>query len=513
MKNLFIVVILTLCTLLLNGQKKIKDFDIKWGENVRDGNYIISDVIGKNNDNIFLIKSRTNKTSYDSKVKIAKINGEGDQLKVGRILDITNNHQYQFSFQLNSKLFVCMSEINPREKTISLYANEVDTETCGLKEGKKLIGKLKFEGAGKLVNNVFFHTMSEDSSKIAIFYKTTRRYKIKGSAFEFVVLNSELEELNRDDVYLKYGKDAVFQLRDYIVDNNGNFFMLGAISFMEGNVAIKKQSDIKFFDIMAFYKNKENYNQKIELENKLITQMKLKTSGNSLFGIGFYSEQLDKYQMAGVFSIKYNISEKKLISTKINDFSLELMNSNLSERIQKRNKRIQDKYGDLELKYLKIRELHNTAGGIVVVCEENNLYEAHYYDILVFKIDNNNEMNWIYKLPKRQYKGKYCSFLTLKNNNNVYVLFNDTYENVTKEKDKIYGFDFYVKDKYIAAYKINEEGNIQRYVVESNSKMGDLFFKPLISSQLNENEAIIICSGSSGNYVLNKGGVLKFNFN
>lgn len=511
MKKIYtIILLLALSFNFLFGQKMIQDFQTSWANEKLPKKYTFEKAIGSINGYSYIAaKNSSTLRIYD---KIIKINEKGVKVKIGKELNTSVNEQYHFAFQVNNKIIVCISEINTRDNTINLYASELDLETCNLKEGKKLIGQLEFEGGEKYLRDVFFYTISPDSSKIAVFYKTSKKEILKNPPFEYVVLDTNLQVLNANKIYLNYG-DCLYNVADYSVDNNGNFFLMGSAKFYEGSGPVTVAGDIRFFDVLIYDVKGKQSNFKIELEDKLLTKMKMTTHNGFLYCMGFYSKLPQEDRMAGTITYKYDISDKKLISKDINDFSIELMTTGFSEKLTKRAEKRQLKRGDLELLYLEIREIYTVSDGIIAVCNEHSYYKGSKKDMLVFKIDFDNMLKWTKKLRRTELGTQYSQTFILNNGDDIYMLFNDSDKNIFKNKKFFLGihyFDVSHRDVCIAALKIDKDGNYNKYVVERNANLNSTYFIPDLASQIADNKAIILTKNLQTRKSIYKIGIIEF---
>src|SRR6478609_9232307 len=172
MKGLF--VLLFIFSFLGYSVAQTLDFKVKWGKEFKaSSKSSLNDIVGHDANGIYVVKERyrgamaggTDFTleHFDNNFSPTKsfdldIEEDGKEAKVDYLLHLKN------------KIFLFYSVADRKTKVNTLFVKEVDKTTLQLKEEKKKIGEINYEGKSKKNTGEFFFRISRDSSKVMVVY-------------------------------------------------------------------------------------------------------------------------------------------------------------------------------------------------------------------------------------------------------------------------------------------------------------------------------------------------------
>lgn len=365
---------------------------------------------------------------------------------------------------INDKIIVFFSFQNEAKKTHYLFSRSVNAATLELNDDTKMIADLDYSGISKYKRTSVQYEVSEDESKIMFFYTVLNK---KGEPLRFAVLvyDNELNLIWRNNVSPKF-ETGVFSYKQFRVDNNADVYLLGAHYadkknyYESANFKDKGffSKDTYFTDVPNFtyqlYKfsnkgAKEVY-ENISLESKFIRSMSFTAHDGKVLINGVYSNP-QTISARGAFSFYYDVSTGKKTAFSSKEFSADLMEQGFSEKELNRFKRsIDDKteydpfdYIISDVKTLSDGSKYYTAEQFIIGTKvENNgkqiTYSTIYLynDVFVISLKNNNSIDNIEKISKRQYSlntARFNSFIDFEKNGNLYFIYN-----TIKNKDTMF---------------------------------------------------------------------------
>lgn len=365
---------------------------------------------------------------------------------------------------IKDKIFIFFSFQNEAEKMHYLFSRSVNPVTLELNDDTKMIADLDYSGISKYKRTSVQYEVSEDESKIMFFYTVLSK---NGEPLRFAVqvYDNELNLIWRNNVSPKF-EIGVFSYKQFRVDNNADVYLLGAHYtdkknyYESANFKDKGffSKDTYFTDVPNFtyqlYKfsnkgAKEEY-ENIGLESKFIRSMSFTAYDGKVLINGVYSNP-KTISARGVFSFYYDVSTGKKTAVSSKEFSTDLIENGFSEKELNRFKRsIDDKteYDPFDYIISNVKTLNDgskyfTAEQFIIGTKvENNgkqiTYSTIYLynDVFVIRLKNDNSINNIEKISKRQYSlntARFNSFIDFEKNGNLYFIYN-----TIKNKDTMF---------------------------------------------------------------------------
>ncbi len=391
--------------------------------------------------------------------------------------------------QLGEKFYYLFESINKKEDTKSVYVREVLTADCSL--GKQ---SLLFTSDGDVANGAksesigywgvksgapFSVHKSFDNSKIMINYR--RKPVIKSDAVNhdllgFFVYNASMELIWGREVKMPFTEKEINNLA-YTVSTDGTVYMMAFH---------REQQNFQLITIPA---SGELTTKVIESEDFMFNNLYMKENKDGNIGfLGYYANGLDYKFWEGKLSFNTNgiryfelSKEGKVLKSKNIEFPLELINQYVSKRQQnKNNNREED--GNAGIRDVVLRQFTvNPDGSVFILGEQyyyltkrdaqtfRTSYSFYYQDLVATKLNADGEVQWMKKLPKRQFgtTGKGGMGISyLEGNGAHYILFLDNVKNANIDSDDVPDTHVDGKGGYLTAYKVDDAtGNFSKHTL------------------------------------------------
>lgn len=296
---------------------------------------------------------------------------------------------------LDDRFVVFYSYLDKKAKEFTLFAKSFD-KTNGKQIGnRKDIYTIPVEKKSR--KGDFTVLVSENSSRI--FIKHIAYYKkLKKDIIHFTLLGQGLETLFQH----KIDEEAEWP-NSYIVDNDGSIYY---IKYRDSDLFVGS------FDANRDY---EKWEEKINFAN--IGEMSLHNLEFNINSKGDFtitglvstkSGEKNKQKISGSLFIKIDRESKEQKVAKVNEFSEEFFEQFRSKRDIKK-----ERQGDVQYNFTFENVLDKEDGGVIMSME--SYYQIDYYnngnhtgrsveygDILLMNFDNEGNMLWANRVPKRQ---------------------------------------------------------------------------------------------------------------
>ena len=478
MLRLNILICFTLIVLGISAQPKLStDFKISLSEP-----YKVVDARNKqyfSDNNGFCYSIKTN----EANVIVQKFDVQNmKEVARNEYKDTPPYHKAIDVVQSEDKFYYLYESINKKEDTKSVYVREFLTQDCSL--GKE---RILFTSEGDVANGPateaigywgvkggppFTVHKSYDDSKIMINYR--RKPLLKSDAANhdllgFFVFDSSLEMIWGREVKMPYTEKEMNNLA-YTVGTNGTVYMMSL------------HREEKNFQLLTIPEAGELTTKVIESEDFMFKNLYMKENKEGNIGfLGYYANGLDfKFWEGNWGKLSFNTNgiryfelskAGEVLKSKNIDFPLELINQYQSGRQQKKNKN-REKDGDAGIRDVKLREFSINPDGSVFILGEQYYYTSsynaqsyrttytfHYQDLVATKLNAEGEVQWMKKLPKRQFgtsgKGG-MGIAYLENNASHYILFLDNVKNANIGINEVPEKHVNGKGGYLTAYKIDD---------------------------------------------------------
>ena len=518
-------------------QSKSQKVDVLWGNENKatKKSATLSDIVGYDDTGIYtIITKRKGSFSYDSKITIEHYNKAMNQTKSseldmkyqGKMMD------YESILQMNEELYLFTSFNDRNTKRKKLFVQQISRKTLQLVDKQRKVGELDYsKGKGidvwsalmrsSMLNKetginkgAFYITVSRDSSKVLVYYNMQNKRGDKDQ-FGLNVFDLGMNPLWEKVVTLPYAEE-LFSVQGFEIDNAGNVHLLGLI-YYDGLKSRKKDEKPNFkYQILSYY----------DQGNKLI-EYPIKTSGKFLRDMtialnddqdiicaGFYSEQ-GTYKIIGSYFLKIDAETKEITSKSFNEFGMDFITQNMTEREEKKTEKRAEKGKDVGLySYALDKIILRQDGGAVLIGEQyyirvvtnysNNgngssnrsrTYHYIYNDIIAVNMAPNGEIDWTEKIAKRQSSrndgGFYSSYATSVVRDKLYFIFNDNPKNLFyKGEGKVENYRPNSKESLVVLVELDGNGKQRREALFS-AKEAEIRTRPKVCEQISTDELVL----------------------
>jgi len=399
--------------------------------------------------------------------------------------------EYETFFFIKDKLFLLGTDYSKKQKTLTLFAAEVDKNTGELSGDWQEITSWQKEEKSEDIN--FRVTYSGDSSKMVLVSSIEGKEKNNYEVREF---DLNLKPVGKPIAITNEFDPKTFQLEDVLYTNNGNVVMVGRrYEFEEGKK--KKAKFLQFVDYnVRIYNNSGKQIKEIntDINSKwLISSKVLQIPSKELVLAAFYSDAKKGKEINGMLVQRINAETGEIISSNQQEINTSMISaieedngdddgndeSRKERKEREKLEKIQNEEDGLS-KYMRFRNfIYTPDNGLVILAEKYDSYmyantsyspgsgtmpgrwTTTYYqvyecgDLLMSKIDAKGAINWLHIAPKQQreviqtssggnYGGFsmgasffaggfnwpfYAGFGTLANANTINIIFNDHKKN------------------------------------------------------------------------------------
>lgn len=429
----------------------LKDkLEIEWGAESKSSMRLRpSDYIGNINGNGYMLKTKA-KMGKSGVFFIEVIDDRMNVVKTSELVLETKTDDLDFErvFIFDDKLYVGASLRNGAKKRKTLFVQELDSETLTPVDAFKKISEFSYEDGSKRNSGSFRSSFNQDSTLIMILYDIPGG-KSDRERFGIEVFDKELELVWKKDITLPY-KEADFSVIDYEMDIAGNAYVLGRRVVDKSG----KKEEVEL-EVLKYSPDEEDaVVYKLELPGKkYINGFRLQFKDNEIWCLGFYSKDA-RSGTQGCFVMRVNKDTGELIQQNQQEFPLDFITMNTTEKSQRRTESKAAKGKDVGIANLYIRNVIDTKTGQVIVVAEvyfvkvytsstatagggrttSTTYVYHYNDIVLFSIGSELDILWYNKIPKAQVTaddyGYYSSFYSHKTADRLLIVYNDHIDNL-----------------------------------------------------------------------------------
>jgi hypothetical protein len=362
--------------------------------------------------------------SFEDKVMSIKVRGA--DIKV-QLFDANTLNQKEFTFMDKSQLpagftheeflqrgasvFQFYNVWDKPNKTEQIFCQEFNFNNFGKPTNQKLLftsDKLKSQMGG--TNKIDLY-QSFDKSKMLLVYEVKSNEKkdaLNFQTFGMYVFDENFKELWHKEIKMPYSEKEI-QKMGYTLDNNGVAYLL---------LRKKLEDEDTPLEILKIDNGAEPKNIKIEANGKRFprgVRLQEGKDGNIYLG-GFYAVK-DRAQGAYLSILN---SKGEIENEKYHEFSIDLINQNISERAQSKNEKKEEAGDVIGIKGLNIDQIKIYNDGSIGLIGEvyyvstiaiglsdaSNNFELR--EMMMVKLDERGNLLWMSKLVKNQtYKKSY----------------------------------------------------------------------------------------------------------
>lgn len=501
MKSLSIFLVLLSISLFSTSQQ----LKINWGDEfkLRRGSTELQ-VVYADNSGVYLEEGHLAIKSYfvigataRSSASLIKLDNNLAELYRSDFNKELKGKEFQQIFMLRDKMLLIASDYIKSERTLEVYAAEIDKHSGELYTDWKQVGSFQKEEKKDGIN--FKIIPNQDSTKVVVVSSVEGKEKNNYQVQEF---DNTLKATSRPISITNEFDPKTFQLEDVYYTVNKKIFLVGRVyEYQEGKKKKEKYLDFANYSIRLY-----NENGKLEKEinttinGKWLISTKLTQKGDKdLVLCAFYSNAKKGKTIDGILVQRINASTGDVIATSEKEINNSMVttdeeinaddaNDEEETKAERKEREKLDKIkdeGEGFSKYMQFRNIFYTQdNGIIFLAEKYHHYTyvtqsynppsngfsssttTTYYsvyecgDIMMCKVDAGGNINWLKILPKKQREviagsstgftmaysffetGNvpfYAGFGAMQNAGNIHLLFNDYPKNagVTQPGQKV----------------------------------------------------------------------------
>jgi hypothetical protein len=395
--------------------------------------------------------------------------------------------EFEQFFLLQDKLLVLASDYNRRERTLTIFAAEVNKNSGQLMEDWKELTHFQKDEKKDEIN--YKIVLNADSSKMIVVSSVEGKEKNTYQVQEF---DKALKPTGKPVVISNEFDPKTFQLEDVLYTVNKKIILVGRIyEYQEGKRKKNKFLDFANYNIRIYdEQGKQQTELNTNINGKWLTSTKLvQEKDKDLVLAAFYNNERKGRTIAGMLVQRIDAVTGKVISTSekpINSSFISSEDAETSEeadnddetRAERKEREKLDKIkdeGEAFSKYMQFRNIFYTSdNGLVILAEKYHhyTYTTQSYtpgsngmpgrsstttytvyecgDLLMCKIDASGNIGWLQVLPKAQrevaqigYSNNmvfssffdsgnrpfYAGFGAIQAGNTINILFNDNPKN------------------------------------------------------------------------------------
>ncbi|MCB9230291.1 MAG: hypothetical protein H6581_01390 [Bacteroidia bacterium] len=485
------------------------DFQVKFGEEIRQKRGVELKIAGYDQDAIYILKY-TYGGFTSSEVVLEKLDKNYNIVKsVEYPMEVNRRRRVEFIVHINHRLYLFTSFTDTESHQNTLYVEEIDKESLTSKGDKRIVSMIGFEK--KSLDGYYDYEIARDKSHILIFAKTEARKK-DPEMYHFHVFNRDMQEVWNRKVVLNDTEDRLFVVKDIEVGNDGKVYLM-AKEFKE-KPKEKRKGNVNFHYTVLAYHDEETpvLEYPVMLEDKFLTDMNIEiTREGDIICAGFFSNK-GTYSIRGTYYLTVDAQTKGVRSQSFMDFDVDFLTQFMRRGQEKRVRRKEAKGKEPEMYEFDMRDLLIREDGsasliaeqyyVVVITYTDpktgftrTTYYYYYNNIIVVDIDKTGKINWARQIPKLQVSvndgGFYSSFAHAAVDSDIYFVYNDSKKNYTgKYPKKLANYRVSEKKGMTTIMKIDAEGNLSRRPMSGNDEIATII-RPKLSEQISPRELLL----------------------
>ncbi len=373
------------------------------------------------------------------------------EFEMPKVMDI--KPKFENIFYLNGNLLLFTSAKDTEIQKNVLYLQKISPS--GEAQGSfKSVGELSLYNDKK---DGFNFKLTEDKSKIVVFFYDTYEDKYDKEPYTVKIIDGDMKEVFGRALKFPL-QDRRFKVNDYKVSEKGNiYFSISAEKISKRRKTKRPSRNVKKekFDQIFLSYNAESF----KFNSFLIDDTKFKPE-NLSFGIDTednvhifaFATKKSGSKFAGVFYIKISNETEKIEKKIFKNFSKDkkFLESFENER-NGENENQWFSYGIGDVNFLQdgtiifLAENKFTNVKIITGKSSKSVKNINYNfcnDLLSVHVNEENDIDWVVKIPKNQYSSNdnfyYSSYFVTNKDNKLRIIFNDHPKNLNvKNPNKI----------------------------------------------------------------------------
>ncbi|MBX2922194.1 MAG: hypothetical protein KF746_08385 [Chitinophagaceae bacterium] len=443
--------------------------------------------------------------------------------KVIPIRDATRNMNSEIVIDFNPNYFWLRSDWDKDNQKEMLYATAVDVKNGKLGdineniiETNKLAGDAMMTGwySYKKVGKYNFN-FDANRTKLLVSYRLAPTEKKDKKSFDKIgihVFDRNLKKLWGSEFTMPYN-EAVMDNTDFSIDAYGNAYLLAKVYNSDSRKEFDKATGNPAYHLEVFKFTKDNQqviHTTVSLDQYFIREASLiENAQHDMVIACTYSKDPKTKNTEGIFLGLFN-------GNKVVDYKKGFYKFPISELVKfesRREKRKREKKDDYEIPNLRVTDvLVEKDGSVMIACEEqytrthytssfgaNGMMSSgssyttyHYDDILATRVNAAGEIEWLKKIPKRQYgtRGRgTMSFKLISDETGYYFLYLDNIKNEKMEDDDTPAKHIDGAGGQVFVSKIDNKGNVTKELI-FNTREEDIMIYPSEFVKINNKQFI-----------------------
>lgn len=387
--------------------------------------------------------------------------------------------QFDRLFFIKDKLYIFATDYSKREKSLYLFAAEVDKGSGNLKGDWQQV--YAWEKVEKTENIDYAVGLNEDSTRIIL----TGTYTDKAqNRYEIKMLDASLRPVGKPFAIENEFDPKTFQVQDFVYTSAGNAILVGRIyAYEEGKKKKDKNLVFQNYNIRLYDLQGKMIKEIVtDIDGKYLVRGKVKQLKNELVLAAFYSNEKKKREINGMLVQRLDpATGNVLVSTKM-DLNTSLISQVEDDDDDKKPSKKKDAADDDEglAANLIFRNFYTTPdNGLIILAErfDDRIQTSTMYmnngmagggtysttttetytcgDMYMAKITLAGKIDWLHVLPKNQVESVvlgssmtsggpfygysyfnpanshpfYAGFSSLAGNHTIHIFFNDNDKN------------------------------------------------------------------------------------
>lgn len=326
--------------------------------------------------------------------------------------------QFDRFFFIKDKLYIFATDYSKRDRSLYLYAAEVDKGSGNLKTNWQQVNT--WEKVEKTENIDYAIALNEDSTKIILTAtftdKAQNRYEIK-------MMDAALRPVGKTFSITNEFDPKTFQVQDFVYTSTGNAVLVGRIyAYEEGKKKKDKNLVFQNYNIRLYDLQGKMIKEIVtDIDGKYLVRGKVKQLKNELVLAAFYSNEKKKREINGMLVQRIDpTTGNVLVSTKM-DLNTSLISQVEDDDAEKSSRKKDDDEDQGLAANLLFRNFYASPdNGLILLAEKFDTRILTYYstmgqtyetttkelytcgDIYMAKISAAGKIDWLHVLPKNQ---------------------------------------------------------------------------------------------------------------
>ena len=295
--------------------------------------------------------------------------GESKPLVSDKDLDVVNY------IQTKTNTFIFSSKKDSKNNVVKCYYQVFDKTTNSGKGDITLIGDISYKNSFAAQVSMSF-ILSPDSTKV-VADLAPPRLNTDSTRREIIVFDNEMKVLWKKNISFPYLKNKSYYIRDVIVDNNGNAFMLYIEHLTEEGAG---KEEIHNYKIMAFGNNGKTVTDKVIYNGKeSLDKVKMMFLANGNISCSGILADHILIQYTGMYNILIDPATIDVLKFSFMKWDVNVMKAYESKSCDASIQKEIDKGRTIAISDCYLSDPVKTAdGGLYITCEEMNDKTSSY---------------------------------------------------------------------------------------------------------------------------------------